>query len=794
MVRLANFACGSAVAATWALCLSAGPAAAAAPTDILLFGDPRSESQHGLTAEGSDVVIGGLNQPARRFLPRKPGDSNTDEWRGGSATFTLNVKADQQNYLSVRLWGSDDSANRATLYCDGKQVGYRQLSDTDILDQGTHGKVIPGHFHYVTHPLPLALTKGKSRISCTVRATGPIWRYGGDIAKFQKPMTEPSRGFYALIVHSEKMIAFPGDDGTPVTPPVRPDDGPGVIAAVKMRIDDQVDKIWASTGRAPHQLEISFLARTYATEWSKGFHAKRTLTAIVAGADAYYAQFKTNPDIALNDVNTPNPGWFGLGLLGEALKVVGPDIQAELDGTLTGPDGHLVTRRDAYESMFLYSLDWNEKHRRLYTNQSMIKDLYGIWNNNEGLIAIGSHKAEPREKLLPFFYESIGLLPWSGSLNDRGEPTYAASEGDAKFSVPRNYYETTKKGLTKELGYVGGYGEVLDWMAEIYDATRPAKGQPGDLKIREQLVKLAQARGVFRVPHSDEAGFKSMRLETGIGWRDMYYPGDVIYGQRPSWDASPLQVAVATGDPKLIGYAQQQIADNQLFSSVEHMMTTKTLRATIGLVDFIDEYEAIRKAPPEPYKLPMSADQPDFVFSDEENGLVALKNGKDILYASLYWRANYGINGVGRVHYITPETDRIATVALDRQEFEPSGLYFTRPNNPHINGTRFTVKYPDDGDVWTAGEQDPVAKLPEGALYVPGEDSPYAGRADLYQLTYGPYFLAINASSDKSFDVMLPKRTAPAKELVTGKAVLPQAASLTVRPGSTVVVYMGESQ
>ncbi|ESQ79325.1 hypothetical protein AEYBE204_09965 [Asticcacaulis sp. YBE204] len=773
------------------LTISPIPLLAATPVDTLIFGDTKSETAHGLTSEASDTIVGALNQPARRFLPLKPGSANTDEWRGGSTAFKLKVDGTGQNYLSVRLWGGDDSANRATLYCDGKQVGYRQLSDIDILDQGTHGKVKPGHFHYVTHTLPLALTTGKASISCSIRATGPIWRYGGDIAKFQKPMTEPSRGFYALVVHTDPFVKFGGDDGAASEFPLNPKNDAAVIDKVKTRVNTEVGKVWALKGRAPHQMEIIFLARTFDTHWTKGYLRPESLIGIVKGADAYYEQYKANPDIAINDKNTPNPGWFGFGLLGEALKIAGPHIQKELDETLTAPDGREIKRRDAYAEMFLYSREWNKKNRRLYTNQSMIKDLYGIWNNNEGLIAVGSPLADPRSKLLPFFYESIGLLPWSGSLDSNGQPTYAASEGDAKFSVPKDYYETTQKGLTKELGYVGGYGEVLDWVAALYDATRPAKGKPGDKKIRDQLVKIAQARAYFRVPHADENGFKSMRLETGIGWRDMYFPGDVIYGQRPSWESSPLQVAIATGDPRLMAYAQQQIADNQFFSSVEHMMEAKTLRATIGLIDVVDEYAQINKVAPQPFKLPMSADQPDFVFTDEENAVVAVKNGSDIFYASLYWRANYGISGVGRVHYITPTTDRLATVVLDRQEYEPSGLSYTRPNNPHINGTRFTVKYPDDGDVWTAGEQDPVAKLPADSKYVVGEDNPYAGRADYYQLTYGPYLVAVNASANKRFEVKLPVRSKPVKELVSGKTLAPDVALIPLTPGTSAVIYLG---
>ena len=33
-----------------------------------------------------------------------------------------------------------------------------------------------------------------------------------------------------------------------------------------------------------------------------------------------------------------------------------------------------------------------------------------------------------------------------------------------RWNVGTNYWQLTAKGLTKELGYVGYYGEVLDWV------------------------------------------------------------------------------------------------------------------------------------------------------------------------------------------------------------------------------------------------------------------------------------------------------------------------------------------
>lgn len=758
---------------------------AAATIDLLRFGDPASESAHGLVAQASDAGAGALAQPRRRFLPLAQ-----DDWRGGWATFRLKVRGDVQNYLSVKLWGEDVSANQATLYCDGKQLGYRQLSDIDILDQGGKYPAAPGRFHYITHPLPAALTKGKREIACKLRVTGPVWRYSLDFAKFQKPMTEPSRGFYALVVHTDKMVALDQTEGKAPEAPVAGAGDAAVLERVKERVNREVEKLWALE-RPLNQLEISFLAKTYDTPWTRGYRSERSRAAIVRGIDAMWELYKKDHGIAYHDKATPNEGWFGLGLIGQALRIAGPDLQGELDGALPDANGGRLTRRQALEAMFADSLAWNKQHRRLFTNQSMIKDLYGIWYNNEGLIAIGSKAAEPRGQLLPFFYESVGLLPWSGSRNAKGEPTYAAAEADAKFSVPRDYYQTTAKGLTRELGYVGGYGEVLDWVVDIYDATRPSKHAPGDARIRAQLVKIAQARAPFRYPHWDAHGKRAMRLETAVGWRDLYAPGDIIYGQRPSWDASPLQSAVATGDPHLVGYAQQMIADGQLYPGIEHMMEAKTLRATIGLIAVVEEVEAIRRAAPQPHRLPMSDGQPDFLFADVEDGVIALKHGEDILYASLYWRANYGISGKARVHYITPVSDRVATVQLDRQEYQASGLHYRRPDNPHLNGHRFTVRYPDDGPVWTAGERQPVARLPAGVKYVPGEDNAFAGRADYYQLRYGPYLLAMNSSKNKTFEVRLPARGKAVTDLASGKVIPTGAKTLALKPGSTAVIYLG---
>src|SRR5205807_2322856 len=111
--------------------------------DTLVFGDPASEKAHGLAAECSDVIDGGLGLRARRLLPRQPVSHE-----GGTLTFALKVDTSHPNYLTVKLWGSDRGAasGRLLLFSEGKQIGYRDQGDYDVLNQIEDDPSYPGRF------------------------------------------------------------------------------------------------------------------------------------------------------------------------------------------------------------------------------------------------------------------------------------------------------------------------------------------------------------------------------------------------------------------------------------------------------------------------------------------------------------------------------------------------------------------------------------------------------------------------------------------------------------------------
>ena len=745
------------------------PAAAtrANTIDLITFGDAPDEKAHRLEATRSEVIKGSLDQPARQLLPlEKPGPD------GGRVTFTLKVDPKQPNYFTLKVWGGDvgEERGRLLLFCEGKQVGVRHLGDVDAcLDILSNEPRFPGRFTYTTTVLPRAMTQGKESVTLEIRSLGRIWSYGDTWERFQKHLEQPSRGIYAAYTHAQPQFIPPSGEkqgDAPSDPPARSAPGPEVLDEIKARVNKEIAKLLAAPRL--NQMHMQLLAKGYRVKWTPAYQNEQVVKKIVEGLDALYAAHMTDAKLKQWDKETPNPDWFGFGPAGDAIRVLSDEIKPHVTGE----------RRANWTAMLIAARDWHRANRRLYTNQSMIKDLYGIYLANRAVAVLDPRQAMPEDEARRYLYESVGLQPWLGSDTPNGS---AKPVGD-------HYLQLTDKGLTKELGYVGGYGEVLDWMASIYEATRSAHGEPGDERIRQQLAKAARARGNFRYPLLDRDGFRTMVLEQTVGWRDHHFPGYVTYAQRPTRDAGPFETAVATLDPHVVGYAQQLIEDNQFFVSMREVMKENSFRVTAGLIGTPDQYEAIQAQPSSPHRLPMTPGQPDFVFADEEDGVVALKNGDDILYASLYWRARTGINSLARVHHITPTIERDATVWQDVQ-FDDSGLTTKRDDRVIEAQTKRHEK--SRGDVRQAmeGELLPIARVPAGVKFKPGDENIYAGKGTFYAMRYGPYLIGMNCTTDRTFDLNVPAHMSDARELTGGKQI--EAGVLKVGPRSTVVLWKG---
>ena len=142
---------------------------------------------------------------------------------------------------------------------------------------------------------------------------------------------------------------------------------------------------------------------------------------------------------------------------------------------------------------------------------------------------------------------------------------------------------------------------------------------------------------------------------------------------------------------------------------------------------------------------------------------------------------------MARVHFTTPTIDRIAVVNEEMQ-FTPSGQFYTRPDWVNFGFGNGGPKYPVTMLSAHAGEKLPIATIPDGINFKPGDESVYAGKADFYTLRYGNYIIAMNMSAEKMFELKPPTGVSEAKELVSGKMVK-LAAPIKIAPRSTVVLY-----
>ena len=459
--------------------------AGAGMIDTLRLGDPVSEKAHGFDGPETRVVAGGLGEAARVIAP--PATAN---FRSEPVRFTMKVDPNAQNYFSAKFWGGDVSENLLILHADGRQLGYRHLGDYDILDHGEPEPQFPGRFVYVTFPLPKSLTEGRRSLDFELHATGRIWGYGRDFKQYQKEMVEPGRTMYSFYTHTGSFLEIPAGEKQGVAPARRkPQPEKEDFSRLNARVERDL-KNFLKPGKIGSQMQIQFVARAYFVETSSAYRNPAAVRAVIEGIDRYFIQFRHDPKLAESDRSTWNPGWFGFGPVGEAIVLLHKEIAPELMCRIEDEKGNSIVRREAWAEMLKAANDFLATHRRMYTNQSMIVDMNLHWNNRAlNLLAPG--EGLPEEMTLGFLKESVGLRPWSGSLGKDGRAVRPQGE---------NYMQLTAKGLTKELGYVGSYGEVLDWATGIYNATRPAPGEPGDPEIGAALAKMIRVCSYFRHP------------------------------------------------------------------------------------------------------------------------------------------------------------------------------------------------------------------------------------------------------------------------------------------------------
>lgn len=733
--------------------------------DEIILGNTKSEKKHAFASDGSRVIVGGLDEPARQLLPLSPAS-----WDGGTMTFTMKVDPDKQNYVTARLWGGDFSAgtgHNLVLYADGKQVGYRRESDYDLLNATETEPQAPGRFFYETRPLPLSMTKGKTSVSLKIAALGSIYNYGDKWEKYQRILNEPTRGIYRVYTHtgmrfepsaSEKQGAAPKGGLHQSTV------GPEVIAESKRIVNGRIAKILEA---APDKKSrnLGLLAEAYNVAWTPAYKNPVAIEHVLVEGDRLAELFAAD--------STYDGGWMGAAALGEAIMRTWPEIGKALDtpfnGSVTGK-----TRREVWSKALKQSIEYWRTHRRGFTNQSMLVD-GGIYRSNRGLALINPSMALPEEQALRYVRESVGVEPWRDSdVIGQNDDRPANYNGD-------HHYLVSRKGLSRELGWVGSYGET------ILTITRELAEITGDELVRRQLAKLQNARLIFRYPYVDAEGNYGMKLSAEIDGRHSHYP------QKGMAYAAPQSIREHWGmetasmlpeDRATVGATQRFITDGYYFEHIQKRLKDSTL----GLMRNVNEYEAVKDLPHVPYRFPMEDGQPDFAFADEENAVIAIKHGDMRIFMNLYFRAENAVNNVAKIMEITPKLTRLVTAKI-QSEVIGTGEYYTRPD--YMDWIRGDASFrippgPKIHQAW-AGEKLPISTPPGGQTHTGGKFGHYVGRAAFYRLAYGDYLIGLNTTENHTYALSV-AGDGTYLDLVTGKTVIPRNGEVKVAPLSTVVL------
>ncbi|MFG2727785.1 Tat pathway signal sequence domain protein [Streptomyces canus] len=482
------------------------------------------------------------------------------------------------------------------------------------------------------------------------------------------------------------------------------------------------------------------------------------------------------------------------------LRLSGPGTAWFDDVTLVAPADPTTlvppARKDAYVDMLRSSRDYWRQHFPHYSNQAQICAI-GLYQTNRGLKLLAPDLALSEDRARDYLYQSIGMVPYLGPEDADGNPTRPLGD---------SYYQVTKAGLTRELGYVGSYGEVIDWLVMMYESvTRGHQGQEAP-ELRAQMVRMTKARGSFRVIDVDKDHCRISRIETVIGWRNEVYPGETAYASRTAWDSNPVMSAAVFKDPDIVGWTQEMVADGQLYPQLNLQATHPWTRVGLNALRFLSrDWDDFQSLAARPGRIPTAWDRPDFVLTDEENGCVAVKNGAELLFASLYFRSRQGVNNYARVHHVTPVDQRSATVR-ERSAGTTDQTFTARdwvlwdyaindPGASHIPPGGFpppgdTLHQALEGDVYHLAPVPDDIPDPTLGVHFDGVETMLVGRAPFYLCEYGDYLIAMNTSTDKT--VTLPARPdfGPARDLVTGKTV---GAGHRPRLGplSTLVLYRG---
>lgn len=199
-------------------------------SDMLIFGDTASEAAHNLsekmTVSGVDSKAeaqyqnedgtyagGGIGEGLTYRQILKPSEDSPKET--GYLRFTLKADPAVQNYITVRLSGSQYARGNIMLYAgDGDTTNFDPFAGREYseLDNGyyTAGNTSRGRYYYATMKIPQEIVKADGTVDLKLVPTGRIQAYGASV---YANVTQDSKYIYSIASHTEPYYT-PTDDKT----------------------------------------------------------------------------------------------------------------------------------------------------------------------------------------------------------------------------------------------------------------------------------------------------------------------------------------------------------------------------------------------------------------------------------------------------------------------------------------------------------------------------------------------------------------------------------------------------
>ena len=778
-------------------------------TDIIVFGSAPSESAHQLQtgfgpisassapapsepseSAASDVVVGALNQTARRLLPRTP----SGDHYGGEAVFKMAVDPNKENNFTLKMWGGDsESKTWLVLNVDGLEVGARHHMKDETMLQNSNGW-LPGRFIYRTVRLPQHLTANKTSVTIRIRSLGWISYYAAPpYDNFQKRMTSPSVGLYRAYTHTGAQPDINGEVQGQLpqiqTGSTTANEEAIWMSSFKAQVNKMLDQRMAKTPVNITSDDLDFLAQAYSVPWTSVANNPAVIEKVIQGFDAMVTAYSAAPETYLTQKFADHGGngnWGGyFGQVGHAITLLWPQLQNRMqESVVYGGTLGQTSRKMAWARALRASVDYGRTNRRTIGNQVTDSAQRTYWAN-AGLLLVDRDKALYAEDARRYLYEAYGLEPWMGNDASATDAGPVPRRGDAPYGP--DWFMVTSRGTTKEDCLVGGdYGERGGQLFRLGQKLQ-------DTRMIEQGVKMLRARAALRYPIADENGKLVSTVANPIGCRNDHQVNRHRIYLANGFDTVLIASAGAEVIGRdLLGYAQQQFNEGQLLPQIMPSIAAQ-LRGSAGkdgVVLIPDAYDSFRRQPPTNVKLPMSIGQPDFAWIDNENMVVAAKRGEERFYANLYWRGPDAINRLARVFLTTPENGYLAEVSVDDVEYKPSGNSIKMSRRVIMTPVAGGFIPPDNPINANADIQRPQALRPD-LIKAPTPWNRDAGRGTAYSFRYGNWFVAINAHSNNHYKVKLPSNFSSGKDLISG---VWKNADLVLKPKESVVFYLPDTQ